>query len=272
VISKHPTPDRDRLSTLTALVFLTYALIRIISLPTLEAEFVIFGVLIRIVLNTRLIILSVAALITAAGADWLVRSHPAFPPGDTTLPHWIVPGMAALGTGGILTRLPQGLALWIGLPLGALILVGVLYAEFLVIDRQDERFGMASIGLRTLTYMLLAGTIFTLGATGQRAIYGVPVAWISIFAATWRLELLEGRERKASLLDAAVMGAIGAQILWATHYWPISPVRLALVIGLLVYLGNGLIDTFRDDPHSRGRVIEFALLGLIGYGAIFTLT
>jgi hypothetical protein len=271
-MSDRPTPDRDRLSTLTALVFLTYALIRIVSLPTLEAEFGIFGVLVRIVINTRLIMLSVAALLTAAGADWLVRSHPAYTPGSSSLQHWIVPGLAALGTGAILTRLPQGLALWIGLPLGALILVGVLYAEFLVIDREDVRFAAAAIGLRTLTYMLLAGSFFTLGATGQRAIYGVPVSLAAIFATSWRLELLEGRSARTALLDALVIGIIGAQVLWAAHYWPISPVRLALVIGLLVYLGNGLIDTFRQAPYSMGRVVEFVVLGLIGYGAIFTLT
>ena len=271
-MSDRPTPDRDRLSTLTALVFLTYALIRIVSLPTFETEFVILGVLIRIVINTRLIMLSVAALLTAAGADWLVRSHPAFPPGSSALQHWIVPGLAALGTGAILTRLPQGLALWIGLPLGALILVGVLYAEFLVIDSEDVRFAAASIGLRTLAYMLLAGSIFTLGATSQRAVYGVPVSLMAIFAASWRLELLEGRSARSAILDAMTVAIIGAQVLWAAHYWPIPPVRLALCIGLLVYLGNGLISTFRQAPLSRGRVIEFAVLGLIGYGAIFTLT
>jgi len=271
-MSERPIPDRDRLSTLTALVFLTYALVRIVSLPAYEGEFVLFGVLVRIVVNTRLIMLSVAALLTAAGADWLVRSHPAFAAGESTLPHLIVPGLAALGTGAILTRLPQGLALWIGLPFGALILVGVLYAEFLVIDRKDPRFGVASIGLRTLAYMLLAGSIFTMGATGQRAIYGVPVSLAAIFATSWRLELLAGRAMRMAILDALVTGVIGAQILWAAHYWPISPIRVALSIGLLVYLGNGLIDTFRQAESSRGRVIEFAILGLIGYGAIFTLT
>jgi hypothetical protein len=271
-MSERPAPNSDRLSTLTALVLLTYALIRIVSLPTYEAEFVVFGVLIRIVLNTRLIMLTVAALLTAAGADWLVRSHPANSPELSTLPHLIVPGLAALGAGAILTRLPQGLALWIGLPLGALVIVGVLYAEFLVIDRDDERFGLASIGLRTLAYMLLVGSFFTLGATGQRAVYSVPVALLAISAVTWRLELLAGHALRAAILDALVAGVIGGQILWAAHYWPITPVRLALSIGLLVYIENGLVDTYRKEEFSRGRVFEFAVLALIGYGAIFALT
>jgi hypothetical protein len=271
-MSGKPAPNPDRLSTLTALVLLTYALIRIVSLPTFEAEFVLFGVLIRIVLNTRLIMLTVAALLTAAGADWLIRSHPAFTAGDSTLSHLIVPGLAALGAGAILTRLPQGPALWISLPVSALILVGVLYAEFLVIDHDDERFGLASLGLRTLAYMLLVGAIFTLGATGQRAVYSVPVALLAISAVTWRLELLAGRAMRTAVVDALVAGIIGGQVLWAAHYWPITPVRLALSIGLLVYLENGLVDTFRKRDFSRARVLEFATLALIGYGAIFVLT
>lgn len=270
--TNRPNPDRDRLSTLTALVLLTYALIRIVSLPSYELDFVVFGLLIRFALNTRLIMLSIAALLAAAGADWLVRSHPSFSPDRSTLPHWIIPGLAALGTGGILTRLPQGLALWIGLPLGALVLVAVLYAEFLVLDPEDARYPAAAIGLRTLAYMLLAGSIFTLGATGQRAVYSVPVALLAIFATSWRMQLLEGHSMRASILDALVSGAVGAQVLWAAHYWPISPVRLALAIGLLVYLLNGLIDTARFAAGNRGRVVEFLILGIIGYSAIFTLT
>lgn len=269
---ERPTPDRDRLSVMTALVLLTYALIRIVSLPQLEMEITIFGLLVRIIINTRLIMLTVAALLTAAGADWLVRSHSNYQPGQSTLIHWVIPGMAALATGAILTRLPQGLALWIGLPLGAMILVGVLYAEFLAIDPRDPRYGFASVGLKTLAYILLAGTIFTMRATDQRAIYSIPGTLLAITAISWRLALLDHRQPRAALVDAILIGLIGSQITWAAHYWPLPPIRLALAIGLLVYIGNGLIDSLRGGTISRGIVIEFSILGLIGYGALFILT
>ncbi len=269
---ERPTPDRDRLSIMTALVFLTYGLIRIVTLPTLKIEMTVFGLLVRIILDTRLIMLTVAAMLTAAGADWLVRSHPKFQPGQSTLTHWVIPGMAALATGAILTRLPQGLALWIGLPLGALILVGVLYAEFLAIDPSDQRYGFTSVGLRTLAYILLAGTLFTMRATNQRAIYSVPATMLAISAISWRLALLNYRQPHTALVDALLIGLVGSQITWAAHYWPLPPIRLGLAIGLLVYIGNGLIDTLRNGQISRGLVVEFAILGVIGYGALFILT
>jgi hypothetical protein len=269
---ERPSPDRDRLSVMTALVFLTYGLIRIVTLPTLELETTILGLLVRLILNTRLIMLTVAALLTAAGADWLVRSHPHYEPGQSTLTHWVIPGMAALATGSILTRLPQGIALWIGLPLGALILVGVLYAEFLAVDPDDPRYGFTSVGLRSLAYLLLAGTLFTMRATDLRAVYSIPATLLAITAISWRLAMLYSRQSHTALVDALLIGLIGSQISWAAHYWPLPPIRLGLAIGLLVYIGNGLMDMLRSGQISRGLIVEFSILGVIGYGALFIFT
>jgi hypothetical protein len=257
---------------MTALVFLTYGLIRIVTLPTLELETTILGLVVRIAFNTRLIMLTVAALLTAAGADWLIQSHPQFTAGQSTLNHWVIPGMAALAVGAILTRLPQGLALWIGLPLGALLLLAVLYAEFLVVDANDARYGLSEVGLRTLSYLLLAGALFTMRATNQRAIYTLPATMLAITALSWRLTLLNHRLPRAAFIDAVFIGLIGSQITWAAHYWPVPPIRLGLAIGLLVYIGNGLIETLRSGRLTRGLVIEFAIVAGLGYGLLFTLT
>ncbi len=257
---------------MTALVFLTYGLIRIVTLPSVEMETTIFGLVVRITLNTRLIMLTVAALLTAAGADWLIQSHPHFTAGQSTLNHWVIPGMAALAVGAILTRLPQGPTLWIGLLLGALLLLAVLYAEFLVVDANDGRFGMSEVGLRTLSYLLLAGALFTMRATNQRALYTLPATMLAISALSWRLALLDQRPARLAIIDAVFIGLIGTQITWAAHYWPVPPIRLGLAIGLLVYVGNGLVATLRSGRLTRGLLIEFAIVAGLGYGALFALT
>jgi hypothetical protein len=45
-------------------------------LPELALQTTILGLLISINFNTPLVLLSLAAALTAAGADWIVRGHP----------------------------------------------------------------------------------------------------------------------------------------------------------------------------------------------------
>ena len=103
-----PQPQLDHLSSLAALVLLAYGLVRIINLPTLSTDISLFGLVIPLTINTRLIMLSLAAALAVVGADWLVRSHPGAAFDGPPMRHWIIPGLAALGVGGLLTRLPSG--------------------------------------------------------------------------------------------------------------------------------------------------------------------
>ena len=140
-----PQPHLDQMSSLAALVLLAYGLVRIINLPTLSADVVIAGLVIPLTINTRLIMLSLAAALAVVGADWLVRSHPRSSFDGPPVRHWIVPGLAALGVGGLLTRLPQGLFLWLGLAAGAGLLLAVFVGEFVAVESTDRRFGAADL-------------------------------------------------------------------------------------------------------------------------------
>jgi hypothetical protein len=182
-----PQPDRDRLSTLTALVILSYALIRIVVLPIFSAELAFAGLIFEFKVDTRLIMLTLAAALTVAGADWLLRSHPSLKSGERTFEHWIVPGLTALAAGIILTRLPEGPALWVGLVVGAALLMAVLLAEFIIHDPTDPRHDLAALVLRTLAYLLLVGILFTMHAVDLRSVYRVPLSLVVIAVISWRL-------------------------------------------------------------------------------------
>ncbi|TFH33331.1 MAG: hypothetical protein E4G99_11565, partial [Anaerolineales bacterium] len=143
-----PRPDRDRLSALTALVILIYALLRIVRFPTFSFETSLLGLTISIQLNTPLVLLTLAAVLTAAGADWIVRGHPRAVQGTRTAEHWIIPGLASLAVGAILSQLPAGPALWISLPTAALLLIAVLIGEFIVFDHEDPRYDIARVSIR----------------------------------------------------------------------------------------------------------------------------
>jgi hypothetical protein len=264
-----PQPDRDRLSTLTALVILTYALIRIVVLPIFSAELAFAGLIFEFEVDTRLIMLTLVAALTVAGADWLLRSHPALKPGDQTFEHWIVPGMTALAAGIILTRLPGGTAVWIGLAAGATLLMAVLLAEFLIHDPADPRHDLAAVVLRTLAYLLLVGILFTMHAVDLRSVYRVPLSLAVVMVISWRLlQIPTSGDDQAAVVFALIVGGISAQLVWALHYWPLPSFRFALLVGLFVYISNGLMETMRAGEMSRARLIEFASVALVGLTGI----
>jgi hypothetical protein len=270
VPSDLPRPNPDRLSALTALVLLAFGLTRVTVLPTLPLQATLLGLVVRVEINTRLIMLLLAAGLAVAGADWLLRSHPAATSLRFPVEHWIIPGLAAFSVGSIVTRLPLGHALWLGLVLGAALLVAVLIAEFHVVDPQDPRHDAAAIGLRVLSYLFLVGAIFALTSGEMRAIFKVPLLFLATLAMSWRLLRLRKPRDEAWVL-ALVIGLSVAQLGWVLHYWPLPAVREALLLVLVVYLAEGLLLAAQQDRLPPKRVLEFGLFGACALGAILVL-
>ncbi len=268
MVERLPQADRDRLSALTALVILIYALLRIVDLPELALETSLFGLMISIDFNTPLVLLTLSAALTAAGADWIVRGHPLADDATRTAEHWIVPGLASLGIGAILSQLPTGPSLWIGLPLAVLLLIAVLVAEFIVFDTSDPRYDYARVGLRTLAYLLLVGALFAIHAVNLRAFYLVPLTFLASVAVSWRLQRLEAIHPKRSLVYALVTGTLGAQAAWAFHYWPLSPLKASLVLALWVYLAHGWARSLEQRDTGVGTLVELGMVAGVGLAAI----
>jgi hypothetical protein len=221
--------------------------------------------------DTRLIMLTLAGAMAAAGADWLVRSHPSSPRGAALAVHWIVPALAALALGAVLTRLPAGPAFPLGLAVGALFLVAVLLGEFVVLDASDPRHDAAAVGLRILSYLLLVGVFFTISATDMRAFFVVPSVLVAVTAVTWRLWKLE--LENINLWPYALgLGWLLAQIAWAFHYWPMPPLREALILGLITYEGTTAVALLLHDQLSTSRLVELGIVAALALTATVGLT
>jgi hypothetical protein len=266
-----PQPDRERLSALTALVVLAYGLIRIVVLPSVALEFSLFGLIVRLNFDTQFVMLSLAAALAASGADWLMRSHPGFEESKAPdVDHMIVPGLAALGLGAILARVPPGIGLWIGLALAVALIVSVLVAEFVVVDPLDPRRDIAAVGLSSLSTLLLAGAFFAIRGTGLRAVFAIPLVLLAATAVAGRLLTFTTPRNRAWIL-AGVLGMITAQIGWGLHYLPVSPVQEALILTMVVYLGIGLISAHFTGKLGFGRWVEFGTIAVLGLTAVILL-
>jgi hypothetical protein len=262
-----PNPDRDHLSVMAALVLLSYALTRLVVLPSISTEVALLGLLVRFEIDTQFVMLTLAAALTSAGAAWLMQSHPQAKAQQSTFEHWVMPGLAALGLGSILGRVPLGLGLGIGLALAAGLLIAVLVAEYIVFDPTDPRYNLAALGLHILAYLLIFGAYFAVHAVGMRAIYSLPIVMAFSSAVAWRLLRL-GLPGVRVWPDALLIGFVTAQLAWGLHYWPVSAIQQAMILGLATYLGEGFIVAHRGGGITKAKALEFAILA--GISLIFT--
>ncbi len=265
-----PRPDRDRLSTMGALVLLAIGLVRVVSLPTLPVRFAALGLLIRIELNSAFVLILLAGAVTVAGADWLARTHPRPPRGWARLEPVLIPGLATLAAGAVLTPIEAGPALWIGLALAAGGLMAILVAEFAVIDPADPRREAASLALTVLAQVLLTGVYFALFSLGVRAVFTAPLVFLATAAVSWRLLRLRLAEVPSGLYAVAIGAAI-AEVAWGLYYWPLAPVQPALLLGLLAYLALQAIVAHLRQRLTRRRALEFAVVAVVGLTAVILL-
>src|SRR5437763_214312 len=71
-------PDANRLSVLVAAILLAFALAQVVETQRYSLSFNILGVGFSLPLNLTTAATLLAAGLTAAGMDWLLRSHPRF--------------------------------------------------------------------------------------------------------------------------------------------------------------------------------------------------
>jgi hypothetical protein len=255
-------PNRDRLSVLTAIIVLAYALSRFLDLPAQTVNTTLFGTELGVELGWRLVIQVLIAALISTGADALIRSHPRFA-AQTTLIHWIVPGAAALVLGAGLERLPTEPAWWAGMAASALALLAVLTAEYIVVDGEDRFHDAASLGLSVLAYGLAFVLFAVLHNTGARAAIAVTLGGGVAAALAGRLIALSVRPVRRVLIPALVVGLMCAETVWAVSYWRVNSVGGALLVMLPFYIGVGLARQHLTGQLSRRSWVEFAVVGAV---------
>lgn len=263
--SSRAYPDRDRLSVLTAVILLAYALTRFIEFPSRSVGVSLFGSPLAIQLNGRLLLLLLVAALVSTGSDALFRGHPFLRerPGTVTAVHWILPGLSALLLGGMLNRAPEGLVWWVGLATSALVLMAVLVAEYFVLDPNDARHDAAKLGLVALSYALAIAVFGLLRATGLRAALSATTAGLAAALIGLRLFLLHGLSLADTWKMALALGLSLAEMSWAGNYTRFSPVGTGLILVVPLYLGVGLTHEHLSSGIRTRTLVEYGLVVLM---------
>lgn len=263
-------PDIDRLSVLSAVIMLAFALSRIFALPVWQGEWEIFGTIFPLRLDLGNLVLLVVGGLAAAGVDWLIHDHPGRK-GKSTASHWLLPALAAVVIGLGLDQLPFNPYWWIGLALGGGVLIAILSAEYATVDTTDVRLPFAGVLLVATAFTLYLILVVNLALAGFRLYVLLPVIFIG--SALVSLRVLHLRlNGEWTVYEALLIAWIVTQLVAALHYWPISALRIGIwMVGVLYALSAffvGLIEerTGRALFTESGVGLAAALLGGIFFG------
>ena len=243
-------PNFDRLSIITAMVLLAYALTAFIHIPETTISVQLPGFLLEFKLNLVTIVSFLVAILAASGTDWLLSSHPDISR-NNRIYHWLLPALTAMVIGVPLDTMQAGATWWILFGLGGLLFSAVLTLEYISVDPDDERYSLAVIGLTAVALSLLLILLISLRGAGVRLFL--------VLAATIPATMLIGARCLSLRLNgrwsipwAGVITLIVAQIAVGLHYLPLSPLRYGLILIAVVYGLVSVIAALEETQPKPG--------------------
>jgi hypothetical protein len=264
-------PDLNRVSVLTAVVLLTYAIDHLVKAPGITLTLRLPGFYLAYPMSLSTAMTIMAAGLTASGMEWLLRSHPSlrYIQSPRTVDHWLLPTLTAFILGVLLNILPTGSAWWIGFALSSGILVAVFMADYITVEPGAPNYPIASAGLIALSYALFYLFVIALRTAGARLFVIIP----AIFLAAGLVSLRTLHLRQSGRWDfpwAIGIGIICVQITGGMHYWPLSAVQFGLIlIGPLYALTTFTYSLGEDVPLRTALVEPGIILALTWITAIF---
>jgi hypothetical protein len=258
-------PNSDRLSVLAATLLLAFALTHFVDLPGAGLGLQLPGFFLEVQITVRTVVAFLVAGLTASGADWLLRDHPALK-GRIAAQHWLLPTLTALVVSVPLFQLPFGLTWWVVFLVGGSLLLMVLVAEYIAVDANDLRYLPASIALSAVSFALFLMLAILLRSTGGRLFLSLPA--LSLAAGLVCLRTLHLRSHgQWKFLETLVVALAVGQVAAALHYWPISPIAFGLAVLGPAYALTTLLSGLGEGESFRQALLEPALSLLLLWGA-----
>ena len=247
-------PDPARVSVLTAAILLAFALTRVIVTPTVNLHLPLGKLDLNFAFNLITLIALLAAGVTAAGVDWMLRTHPSLEKGETR-EHWLLPTLTVFVSGIALNSLPKTTLWWIGFALGGAILLVVLFAEYIAVDPVDSRYPIATTVLTGLAFVLFLILAVALKASNARLVLAAPALFLAGGLAALRTLHLRMSE-KWEFTWAVGIAVVTAQLAAALHYMPLTPIRFGLALLAPVYALTTLSVGLAEGNSFRHSFVE----------------
>lgn len=261
-------PRTNRLSVVTALILLAYALMPFVNVPGREVSFRLLGILIEFRLNFTLLVSLLTAGLAAAGTDWLIRDHPHLAR-QPIFPHYLLPALTAWAIGIPLGSIEVSPQWWVVFGLGSLLMLLVLVSEYINVDVHNIRYALSLMVLSAVSFGLLLTLSIALRASNLR-LYMLLIALVPSFALLC-LRLFQLRlQGKWNFEWSGAITLIIAQLAIGLYYWPLSPIRFGLILLGAAYALIEIGTIFNEGASLREKFIEpVMMLGVFWTLAIF---
>ena len=256
---------RNRVLVLVALIALTPVALAVVELPTRSASINFLGSALSITLSTDSLLLVLMPVLTCAGVDWVLRSHPDVQAGEIPylFPFWIAPAFAALTVSWLLTRITTW-PLWIAvLLLGIIAIATLIFAEYVGLSPYARGYAVARLALTGVSYAIAFGLFTLIYSSHERSV--ITATFTTVVAFGLALDLMSphiiGLGTAATF--SLVVGLLVGQANWALNYWNISIWSAGVILLAVLYVMIGLAQQYFQDRLTRGVMIEFAIVAAI---------
>jgi hypothetical protein len=267
-----PLPRYDRIASLVLIVVLGLAVILWIDINPNILRARLVGDLPTITVSWLLI--ASLVVITSAGADLLVRSHPQMQ--IRTLPtfnlrvmtvevvpgFWILPAFCVIGSFAffrLFSASLQGMAFVLALVAAGGLLLAVLVAQHYSLDRDPPTAQRARLVLLVITYLLAFSCFSAIYFTRLRTLYAATL--VGGTATLLAYEVLRWTSRQGGRRLALIIGLVLAETIWALNYWP-APFLLGGTLMLVIfYVTTSLVQHHLAGTLQRRLLVEYGLFG-----------
>lgn len=267
-----PLPRYDRIASLVLIVVLGLAVILWIDINPNILRARLVGDLPTITVSWLLI--ASLVVITSAGADLLVRSHPqmqirtlpTFNLGFMTVEvvpgFWILPAFCVIGSFAffrLFSASLQGMAFVLALVAAGGLLLAVLVAQHYSLDRDPPTAQRARLVLLVITYLLAFSCFSAIYFTRLRTLYAATL--VGGTATLLAYEVLRWTSRQGGRRLALIIGLVLAETIWALNYWP-APFLLGGTLMLVIfYVTTSLVQHHLAGTLQRRLLVEYGLFG-----------
>jgi hypothetical protein len=252
-----PRPNLQRVSVILGTVMLGYALSRFVEIQERTISLQALGVFVPLRLNAGTIVAAISAGLTAAGADWLLRDHPARA-GRATFPHLVLPALTAWILSLPLNNLEPGLAWWLAFVGAGILLAVVLWSEFHMLDELGLRGPFASAVLIALAYAMFLILVVTLQAINLRLIFLIPGLFLAAALVALRTTNILG-VRQWRWAESAGAGLAVIQVGAPLHYFAVPPVSYGILLLGILYAYTTLSNRMDQSRPLRPAVLAAGL-------------
>jgi hypothetical protein len=254
-------PDPSQLSILTGVILIAYAISQYLEVPINQIALQLPGIFIPINIEFRNLVSITVAILAAAGMDWVISGHP-HNQGKDRLHHWLLPSLTAWVIGIPLFSIPIGPTWWGMFLIGGLLLVLVIFSEYITVNPDDTRLTIVSIGLSALSLVLFLILAVSIRANGARLYLVIPAIGIGSGLVSLRIFYLRSG-RTWQYAWSLCISLLLAQFAAGLHYLPLSPVQFGLLLVGFLYALISISESVIQNRFSRRVFIEPAIIFIV---------